>query len=162
MRALAAGLGGTLLLAALGCPSAYQGAYQRELERLQSEAREQEAAEHAAHAEATRYAAVVYFEVGSAVIGEAGHRELAWFVERMRPYPEAVIEVRGFADATGAEARNQGLSEERAAAVARALGAQGIDATRILTQGFAEGFPAASNRTPEGRLNNRRVEVTVR
>ena len=162
MRRLA---GPLLLLAtvfALGCPSAYQRTYERTTQDLESAQRARDAQEQAAHAEASRYAAVVYFDVGSAVIGEEGARELRWFVKQMQPYPQAVIQVQGFADSTGAEATNRGLSERRAQAVASFLGTQGIEASRLVTQGFGSDSPAASNASTKGRRNNRRVEVTVR
>jgi outer membrane protein OmpA-like peptidoglycan-associated protein len=156
-----AGLALVLAAAALGC-SAYQSTYDRELGRLEAEEQERQDRERAAHAEAARYAAVVYFAVGSAAVDAEGSRELAWFAERMKPYPEAVIEVRGFADSTGPEASNQTLSQERAASVARALVALGIASERIVAGGYSEAFPARSNQTSEGRRSNRRVEVTVR
>jgi outer membrane protein OmpA-like peptidoglycan-associated protein len=105
---------------------------------------------------------VVYFEVGSATIDADGQRELRWFVQQMQPYPEAIIQVRGFADSTGNEAANTGLSQARATNVLSYLSSQGIDASRIVQQGFGEQYPAASNDTNKGRRNNRRVEVTVR
>jgi outer membrane protein OmpA-like peptidoglycan-associated protein len=70
-----------VLLCAIGCESAYDSAYEQETQRLEQEqqqleqeeqARQAEAA--AALAEARRYAAVVYFDVNSAVIKEEGYR----------------------------------------------------------------------------------------
>ena len=162
MRTRAALALGVLMPLAQGCPSAYQQTYERETQRLEAERRMAEAEDKAAHAQASRYAAVVYFDVGSAVIGEDGQRELRWFVERMQPYPKAVMLVQGFADTTGAEAKNRTLSEDRARAVAGFLGGQGIDPSHIVTQGYGTESPAASNVTPQGRRSNRRVEVTVR
>ena len=153
---------GALMLLAQGCPSAYQRTYERDTQRLESERRVAEAEDAAAHAQASRYAAVVYFDVGSAVIGEDGQRELRWFVEKMQPYPKAVILVQGFADTTGAEAKNRTLSEDRARAVAGFLGAQGIEPARLVAEGYGTESPAAPNATAKGRRNNRRVEVTVR
>ena len=150
-----------LAAAALGC-SAYQRTYERETERLETEEQARQAEERAAHAEASRYAAVVYFAVGSAVVDTEGARELGWFAEQMRPYPEAVIEVRGFTDSTGPEAANQELSRDRAVSVARVLASLGIERERIKVGGFSEAFPARSNETSEGRRSNRRAEVTVR
>jgi OOP family OmpA-OmpF porin len=147
--------------AALGC-SAYQRTYERETERLETEEQARQAQERAAHAEASRYASVVYFAVGSAVVDTEGARELEWFVERMQPYPQAVIEVRGFTDSTGTEATNRELSNERAVSVARVLESLGIGSERIKVGGFSEAFPARPNETPQGRRSNRRAEVTVR
>lgn len=162
MRTVAAAALGGLMLLAQGCPSAYQRTYERETQRLETEQRAASAAAEAAHAEASRFAAVVYFDVGSAVIGPDGQRELRWFVGKLQPYPQAVILVQGFADSTGPEAKNRSLSEDRARAVAGVLTAQGIAPSRLDMQGYGTESPAASNATVKGRRNNRRVEVTVR
>jgi outer membrane protein OmpA-like peptidoglycan-associated protein len=148
-------------VAASGC-SAYQRSYDQETQRLEAEEQARQAQERAAHAEASRYAAVVTFAVGSAVVDGEGARELGWFAEQMRPFPQAVIEVRGFTDSTGPEASNLELSGARAAGVAASLESLGFARERIVTTGFAEAFPAQSNETREGRRSNRRVEVTVR
>ena len=153
---------GLAMLLAQGCPSAYQRTYDSEMQKLESQQQTADAQAAAEHAEASRYAAVVYFDVGSAVIGPDGQRELRWFLGKLQPYPEAVILVQGFADTTGGEADNRSLSEERARAVATFLNGEGISPTRIIMQGYGTESPAASNATAEGRRNNRRVEVTVR
>ena len=72
------------------------------------------------------------------------------------------ITVTGHASAIGEEAYNQALSERRAAAVKAYLIENGIDSGRIVTLGMGERQPAASNSTPEGRAQNRRVEVDVK
>jgi OmpA-OmpF porin, OOP family len=153
---------GLALLVAQGCSSGYQRAYDRETQKLQTQAQAQDARDKAEHAEASRYAAVVYFDVGSAVVGQDGDRELSWFVEKMQPYPKAQILVQGFADSTGGEEKNKTLSEDRARAVAAALSAKGIAAPRMDVRGFGTDSPAAANVTAKGRNRNRRVEVTVR
>lgn len=151
---------GLLFLSA--CPSAHQRTYDKETQRLEQQQREAEARAAAEHREASRYAAVVYFDAGSAVVGPDGQRELRWFVDQMKPYPDAVILVHGFADTTGSAAENQDLAKARARAVADALTAQGIAASRLAVQSFGTESPAATNATAEGRRRNRRVEVTVR
>ena len=145
-----------------GCPSAYQRTYDRQTERLEAGERANRELEEAAHAQAQKYAAVVYFAVGSAEVDADGQRELRWFVQQMQPYPQAVIDVQGFADATGSEAMNEGLSQQRAASVASYLASQGIAPSRLVAKGFGTSSPAASNVTARGRRNNRRVEVTMR
>jgi outer membrane protein OmpA-like peptidoglycan-associated protein len=151
-----------VLVVLLGCPSAYQRTYQQETQKLEAQAGAERAAETAAHAEASRYAAIVYFATGSATITADGQRELRWFVEKMQPYPQAVILVQGFADSTGAEATNQQLSGARADAVKTYLASQGIAPARIMAQAVGTASPAATNVTTQGRRDNRRVEVTVR
>lgn len=148
--------------ALLGCASAYDETYRQETQRLEAQEQARQEQERAAHAEASKYAAVAYFDVGSAVIKEAGYKELTWFVQQMRPYPQAMFQVQGFADSTGGDALNQELSRQRAESVARFLQSQGIGASRMVVQGFASEFAAQSNETATGRTNNRRVEVTVR
>jgi len=145
-----------------GCPSAYQRTYQQETQRLEMQQQAAQQQAEAAHAQASKYAAVIYFAVGSAVLDEDGQRELRWFVQQMQPYPQAMILVQGFTDSTGSEATNTGLALERATNVTSYLNSQGIAAPRITTQGFGAQYAAASNETGQGRRNNRRVEVTVR
>jgi outer membrane protein OmpA-like peptidoglycan-associated protein len=145
-----------------GCPSAYQKTYDQEMQRLQMQQQATQQQAQAEHAQASKYAAVVYFAVGSDVLDEDAQRELRWFVHQMQPYPEAMIQVQGFTDATGSDATNSGLSLARATAVTSYLNSQGIAAPRITTQGFGSNYAAASNVTGQGRRNNRRVEVTVR
>jgi outer membrane protein OmpA-like peptidoglycan-associated protein len=150
------------LLFAIGCASAYDETYAKETEMLEQQQQARQAEEAAAHAEARKYAAVVYFDVNNAVIKDEGYRELDWFVQQMQLYPQAIIQVQGFADSTGTESLNQDLSDQRAASVAQYLSAEGIDPSRIRTEGFASEFAARPNVTAEGRERNRRVEVTVR
>jgi outer membrane protein OmpA-like peptidoglycan-associated protein len=76
--------------------------------------------------------------------------------------PNQTILVAGYTDARGADDMNQKLSEERAAAVRDYLVEKGVDASRIETAGFGETRPVATNETPEGRANNRRVEIVIR
>jgi outer membrane protein OmpA-like peptidoglycan-associated protein len=79
----------------------------------------------------------------------------------LKEYDKTIIEVLGHTDATGSDAYNQGLSEQRAASVRSYLAAQGIDARRVLSQGFGERHPVASNDSAEGRQSNRRVELRL-
>jgi outer membrane protein OmpA-like peptidoglycan-associated protein len=132
------------------------------MQKLETQKQAMDAQEQAAHAEAQRYAAVIYFESGKAKLSEDSERELRWFVDKMQPYPEAIILVQGFADATGGDALNQHLSRDRADAVANYLAAQGIQGRRLQVSGFGSDYEAASNVSAKGRRSNRRVEVTVK
>ena len=149
-------------LAALACKTAYNNAYDSEYKRLEQQKAAQQAQESAAHSEAARYAAVVYFQTGSATLDDAAIRQLNWFVGKMAPYPQATFDVQGFADSTGSESTNQMLSNQRAQAVSQYLQSQGIQAPRIYAAAFSTSSPAASNATTQGRRDNRRVEITVR
>jgi len=71
------------------------------------------------------------------------------------------IQIDGHSDATGTPEYNIWLSEKRAVSVKTFLVAQGIDEKRIQTSGKGANLPVATNKTKEGRLKNRRVEVTL-
>ena len=76
-------------------------------------------------------------------------------------YPKTMIDVLGHTDSDGAEAYNQTLSERRAQSVSSYLGGRGIASVRIATMGYGETRPIASNETPDGKAQNRRVEIKV-
>jgi outer membrane protein OmpA-like peptidoglycan-associated protein len=71
----------------------------------------------------------------------------------------AVIE--GYTDSRGADDANMRLSQARADAVKDYLVSQGVKAEQVRAVGHGEERPLASNDTPEGRANNRRVEIVV-
>jgi OmpA-OmpF porin, OOP family len=71
-------------------------------------------------------------------------------------------EIVGHTDAIGTEAYNDRLSQRRAEAVRNFFVSQGIAAARISVAGKGEREPVAPNTTAEGRVQNRRVEVTLR
>ncbi|MFN0101288.1 MAG: OmpA family protein [Bryobacteraceae bacterium] len=73
-----------------------------------------------------------------------------------------VVEVQGFADTVGAAAYNQELSQRRAMTVARYLTAEhNVPLRRIQMLGVGSVKPVADNKTREGRMQNRRVEINV-
>ena len=79
----------------------------------------------------------------------------------LNKFNRTLIDVNGHTDSTGSLAHNQGLSERRAASVANYLASRGVDQRRVSTLGFGPSQPVASNATPEGRAQNRRVEVLI-
>jgi outer membrane protein OmpA-like peptidoglycan-associated protein len=162
LRILRVGAIAVALVGALACATASNRAYDEQYEKLKQEQAAQQAMDAAAHAEAQRYAAVVYFATGSAVLDEDAQRQLRWFAEKMNPYPQATFDVQGFADSTGAEVTNQVISGQRAQACASYLASLGIAPARMQVNAFSTASPAASNASAAGRKNNRRVEITVR
>ena len=76
-------------------------------------------------------------------------------------YDKTTVEVSGHTDSTGSTALNQKLSEQRANAVAGFLKAQGVNSSRIFTQGFGPRQPIAGNESSAGRRANRRVEIRL-
>lgn len=79
----------------------------------------------------------------------------------MSAYRERPVRVEGHTDSIASEAYNQTLSERRAEAVADWLAAHGVDRQRLRTVGWGESRPVATNDTPSGRQQNRRVEVII-
>jgi len=69
--------------------------------------------------------------------------------------------LEGHTDSTGPDNYNMGLSERRAKSVMDYLVAHGVDASRVMSKGFGESKPKATNATREGRAMNRRVEIVV-
>lgn len=74
---------------------------------------------------------------------------------------KSTIVVEGHTDSSGSSSYNRGLSQARADTVRNHLIGRGIDPAMIRAVGKGEDEPIADNRTPEGRANNRRVEIEV-
>jgi outer membrane protein OmpA-like peptidoglycan-associated protein len=78
-----------------------------------------------------------------------------------REYQQTLINVVGHTDSTGDANQNYDLSRRRAAAVAQYLSAQQLDPHRFSVEGHGASDPIASNASPSGRAQNRRVEITI-
>jgi outer membrane protein OmpA-like peptidoglycan-associated protein len=107
--------------------------------------------------------AVVYFATGKSAIGENDKAALAKLAGTASNTPGFIIEVKGFADSTGNAAANQSLSKDRAYAVVNYLMQNCKVPPRHIVSPGAMGIsnPVASNETPQGRSQNRRVEVKL-
>jgi outer membrane protein OmpA-like peptidoglycan-associated protein len=75
--------------------------------------------------------------------------------------PRSKIEIAGHTDATGSPTHNLELSQRRAGSVLEALVGSGLTRARLTAVGYGESKPAATNKTPEGRAINRRIEFIV-
>lgn len=76
-------------------------------------------------------------------------------------YPDTIVRVEGHTDSVGSAAYNQTLSENRAHGVRSYLIQRGVAANRVDAVGYGMTRPIASNATPEGRAQNRRVEILI-
>ncbi len=76
-------------------------------------------------------------------------------------FNKTLVEVSGHTDSTGSDSFNQSLSERRAGTVAHYLLGRQVDNMRVLTFGFGESRPIATNGTADGRQANRRVEIEL-
>jgi len=96
-------------------------------------------------------------------------RTLSKIVPNLAPKQQAKLKVNGYTDNVpiGQALMRQGitsnleLSQKRADTVMQFLIAQGVNPSLVSAQGFGEAVPVASNDTPEGRAQNRRVELTL-
>ncbi len=79
----------------------------------------------------------------------------------LKKYPELQIELQGHTDSVGADQYNQRLSQQRADSVRAYLLTQGVSTSQVVAHGYGEARPIASNGTPEGRAQNRRVVMKV-
>jgi outer membrane protein OmpA-like peptidoglycan-associated protein len=103
----------------------------------------------------------ITFQTNSADINANFYNVLNSVVLVLNEFNKTLIDVYGHTDSTGSDAINQPLSERRASSVGQYLISQGIDSRRVATQGFGKTRPIASNDTPEGRSQNRRVELQL-
>lgn len=101
------------------------------------------------------------FATGQSAIQPQFYTTLNQVAQTLTQYPKTMIDVLGYTDSTGSEAYNQTLSEQRAQAVASYLIAQGVQPVRMMTHGYGESNPIASNDTESGRALNRRVEIKI-
>ena len=103
----------------------------------------------------------ILFDVNQATLKAGAANNVQKIAAILNQYPNYQISVEGHTDSQGSDAYNQSLSERRAAAVRTQLVAGGVAEGRITSKGFGESQPVASNDTPSGRQQNRRVEVIV-
>jgi outer membrane protein OmpA-like peptidoglycan-associated protein len=102
----------------------------------------------------------ILFDVNSSKIRPESTPTLDEIARMLEAHSALRLAIEGHTDATGDDAHNLSLSERRAAAVRDHLvEAHGIDAGRLEAKGLGETKPAGDNGTPEGRQNNRRVEL---
>ncbi|NCO86446.1 MAG: OmpA family protein [Rhodobacterales bacterium] len=103
----------------------------------------------------------ILFAVDSASLTSALQGDLRSVAASLNRYPETTVNVIGHTDNTGAAAYNQDLSQRRAQAVSSVLVNAGVAPVRVRAIGRGEDQPIASNLTPEGRQQNRRVEIII-
>jgi outer membrane protein OmpA-like peptidoglycan-associated protein len=101
----------------------------------------------------------VLFDTGRAGLKPGAEAALARLASFLASHPDERLEIDGNTDNTGSAEANQLLSQARADAVRDALVQQGVSESRIITRGLGESMPVATNSTPAGRQQNRRVDV---
>jgi outer membrane protein OmpA-like peptidoglycan-associated protein len=102
------------------------------------------------------------FPTGSVDVKPTFSTVLAKLGGVVKQYDSTMVYVIGHTDNQGSNSYNQQLSERRANAVASALLAAGVDASRVYAEGRGELQPETNNTTADGRSQNRRVEIYLK
>ena len=104
----------------------------------------------------------ILFDVDSTMVKPAVRADLATLADNLQRYPDNTVQVIGHTDWDGPATYNLNLSRRRAAAVSAILSQNGVPSGRLQAFGRGEDEPIATNLTPEGRAQNRRVEIIIR
>ena len=103
----------------------------------------------------------VLFRSGSFELAPGARERLAKVSGIILAYPSLHVSIEGHTDSVGGDDYNQTLSERRAQAVRDYFVQQGIPSGTVEAHGFGKNEPIASNDSPEGRAQNRRVELVL-
>ena len=103
----------------------------------------------------------VRFDTNKSTLTTAAKANLDKLVPVFQSYADTDIVIYGYTDITGKPEYNLTLSEQRAASVKAYLAGKGLNTSRINTTGLGIADPIATNDTPEGRSQNRRVEFAI-
>jgi outer membrane protein OmpA-like peptidoglycan-associated protein len=103
----------------------------------------------------------ILFATNSSTLSNESKTSLTKFAESLKSHTETNVEIFGHTDATGSDAINIPLSQQRAASVQSYLMMQGVDSHRLISAGKGSAEPVASNETTTGRSQNRRVEIYI-
>jgi len=103
----------------------------------------------------------VRFDTNKSTLTATAKANLDRLVPVFQSYGETNIVIYGYTDITGTTEHNLTLSEQRAASVMAYFTAKGLSASRFATAGMGVADPIATNDTPEGRTQNRRVEFAI-
>jgi outer membrane protein OmpA-like peptidoglycan-associated protein len=103
----------------------------------------------------------VLFRSGSFELLPGARERLAKVSGIVLAYPTLHVTIEGHTDSVGTDEYNQQLSEHRAQAVRDYFVQQGINSASVEAHGYGKTEPIATNDTPEGRQQNRRVELIL-
>ena len=103
----------------------------------------------------------ILFPTGKYTLNPQAQADLSRFAVSLKENPGTNVQIYGFTDNTGSFAVNQRLSGQRADAVMSYLANSGVSPTRLSAEGIPMADYVASNDTPAGRAQNRRVEIYI-
>ena len=102
----------------------------------------------------------ILFETGKSDLKPESTPTLKAIAAALKGHPDLKVEIQGHTDNVGSAGSNMTLSQARAEAVKAALQADyAVDASQLTAKGYGDTKPMGKNTTPEGRANNRRVEI---
>jgi OmpA-OmpF porin, OOP family len=101
----------------------------------------------------------INFETGKSVIKPESQKIVDQIAEMLKSDAAMKVSIEGHTDNVGTAASNKTLSENRSKAVMAALITKGIDKARLSSKGWGQEKPIGDNNTPEGKEQNRRVEI---
>ncbi|MBI6120382.1 OmpA family protein [Salegentibacter maritimus] len=111
--------------------------------------------------ELNEYSKTVLFDLNKATIRDDSEEALQSIADIMNEYPNTIFHIEGHTDSTGNADYNEKLSRERAASVEAWLEENGVESSRLTSEGYGESRPIATNSTAAGRQDNRRVEISL-
>ncbi len=117
--------------------------------------------QNAAGAAVLSFKEPINFKYNSDALDAKSNTTVDQVAAALKKYPNAKVRVAGYTDSLGNAAYNMDLSERRAHSVAERLVADGIPAANVSYIGYGAANPIATNKTAEGRYQNRRVELEV-
>ena len=103
----------------------------------------------------------LYFETGSTKLTANSKAQLENISLILNAFPASTAKLGGYTDSTGAAAVNEKLSDDRAKAALADIAKDGVSANRLEAKGYGAQYPLADNTTPEGRAQNRRIDIRV-
>lgn len=103
----------------------------------------------------------ILFPTNGTTLSANAKKDLTQFASSLINNPETNVQIFGYTDNTGGMAVNERVSTGRADAVEKYLENSGVSASRLTAKGIPMADYVASNDTPEGRAQNRRVEIYI-
>ena len=103
----------------------------------------------------------ILFPTNGTTLSTSARTDLTAFASSLLNNPETNVQIFGFTDNTGSMAVNERVATGRADAVRNYLLNSGVSASRLSAEGIPMADYVASNATPEGRAQNRRVEIYI-
>lgn len=103
----------------------------------------------------------INFDTNSSLIQDQYKQRIKEFADYLNSNPKLKATIEGHTDSIGTEKYNQWLSERRADSTVKALESYDVDSSKIKAVGLGEAQPISSNKTKEGRAENRRIQAII-